>query len=53
MTYKIGLAYIGQHDLHRFGSKLPKGFPQGLVGRGFVVSPYIYPGLAQGRIKGN
>ena len=33
--------------------KLSKGFPQGLVGRGFVVSSYLYPGLAQGRIKGN
>ena len=53
LTYKTWLAYIGQHDLHRFGSKLPKCFPQGLVGRSFAVRSYLYSGLAQGRIKGN
>ena len=53
LTYIFWLAYVGQHDLHKYGQMLPAGFPQSLVGRGFAVSSYLYPGLAQGRIKGN
>ena len=53
LTYIFWLAYVGQHDLHKSGQMLPVGFPQSLVGRGFVVSPHVYTGLAQGGFKGN
>ena len=45
--HKIDWPYVGQHDLHISGQIQPVGFPQSLSGRGFVVSSYLFTGLAQ------